>query len=283
MSDATFTLSAFGDEISPDLDVQLSTLSALGVRYLDLRGAWGKNVLRMGDDDLARVVAVCNIHSTQVACLGSPIGKSPIMDPIANELANLERIMHVGEVVGCRRVRLFSFYPPDISTNVAYDQYVPEATERLAALARLAEREGYLLLLENEKDIVTDTLSRCEAVIKGVNSPVLRFIWDSANFVQVGEAQVVDRGWPMLGEAIGYVHIKDAMLSDGHVVAAGHGDGQLRELLTHLKDAAYQGFLSLEPHLQVAGHSGGFTGPEMMGYAVGELRKLMAEVGCVEI
>ncbi len=72
------------------------------------------------------------------------------------------------------------------------------------------------------------------------------------------------------------------MLSDGHVVPAGEGDGQLPELLTHLKEAGYQGVLALEPHLKVAGHSSGFSGAEGMKIAVTALRKVMAETGCVE-
>jgi len=279
---AIFKLSAFGDEIAPDLAEQLTTLNELGIGGLDLRGAWGKNVLRMDDDDLARVVEMCAAHNVQVACLGSPIGKSPIEEPLDYEINNLGRIFQIGEIVGCRHVRLFSFYPPDTSTNEHYDDYVAEATARLAKLTELAEREGFVLLLENEKGIVTDTLARCEAVVKAIDSPALRFLWDSANFIQVSEERVVERGWPMVGDLIGYVHIKDAVLSDGHVVPAGEGDGQLPELLTHLKAAGYQGVLALEPHLKVAGHSSGFSGAEGMKIAVTALRKVMAETGCVE-
>jgi len=242
---ATFTLSAFGDEIAPDLEEQLTTLNNLGIGGLDLRGAWGKNVVRLEDADLAQVVKLCHAHNVHVACLGSPIGKSPITEPLDAEINNLTRLFEIGEIVGCRRVRLFSFYPPDTSTNAHYDDYVAEATARLAKLTAMAEREGFVLLLENEKDIVTDTLARCEVVVKVINNPHLRFLWDSANFVQVGEARVVERGWPRVGDLIGYVHIKDAVLADGHVVPAGEGDGQLPLLLTHLKAAGYQGVLAL--------------------------------------
>ncbi|MBN1876472.1 MAG: sugar phosphate isomerase/epimerase [Anaerolineae bacterium] len=279
---ATFTISAFGDEIDQDLEVQLAVLNKLDVGYLDLRGAWGKNVLRMDDDDLANVMDLCDKHAIKIACLGSPIGKSPIMEPLDDELNNLRQIIHVGEVVGCRNVRLFSFYPPDTSTNEHYDAYVDESIARLSKLAEVAESEDFMLLLENEKGIVTDTLSRCKAVVEGVNNPHLRFLWDSANFVQVQEAQVVERGWPMVGDYISFVHIKDAVLRDGHVVPAGEGDGQLPLLLAKLKESGYQGFLTLEPHLKIAGHSTGHSGADGMEIAVKALRKVMADAGCVE-
>ena len=283
MSEATFALSAFGDEIAVDLDEQLQLLNELRVGYLELRSAWGKNVLYLDDDDVARVQEVLTARNVKVGCIGSPIGKSPIVDPIEKELDNLARIIEIGEALDCLRVRMFSFYPPDTSTNAHYDEYVEESASRLVRLAELAGQEGATLLLENEKDIVGDTLARCHALVSAVDSPHLRFLWDPANFVQVDEERVTERGWPLLSPYIGYIHIKDARRSDRSVVAAGEGDGQIRELLTELKASGYQGILALEPHLAFAGHSTGFSGESGMTYAVEALRKLMAEVGCVEI
>jgi sugar phosphate isomerase/epimerase len=280
---ATFTLSAFGDEISPDLEEQLAHLNELEIRYLDLRGAWGKNVLALTDEEVGRVKQLCADHGIRVACIGSPIGKSPLADPIEKELANLDRIVEIGAALNCDRIRMFSFYPPDTSTNAHYDQYLDEAIERLARLTERARSAGVELLHENEKEIVGDTLVRCQALVRGVDDPHLRFLWDPANFVQVGEAHVTDRGWPMLGDLTAYVHIKDAKLADGSVCPAGDGDGQIRELLRALVEKDYQGFLSLEPHLMIAGRSSGFSGKEYMTIAVEALRKVMADVGCVEV
>ncbi len=280
---ATFTLSAFGDEIASDLKEQLAALRELDIHCLDMRSAWGKNVLTFTDEDVDRIGKLCAEHEVQVACIGSPIGKSPLVDPIENELANLNRIIEIGTALNCRRIRIFSFYPPDISTNVHYDQYVDEVIERLGKLAEYAQAADVELLHENEKEIVGDTLARCQALVKGVDNPHLRFLWDPANFVQVGEAQVTERGWPMLGDLTTYVHIKDAKLVDGNVHPAGEGDGQIGELLQKLVEKDYQGVLSLEPHLVFAGSSGGFSGKDYMRVAVEALRKLMDEVGCVEV
>lgn len=279
---ATFTLSAFGDEIADALEEQLQVLNELRVGGLELRNAWGKNVLRMDDDEVARVHQECAAHGVKVLCIGSPIGKSPILEPIAQEERNLDRIFQIGEKLGTRRVRIFSFYPPDTSTNARYDEYVDEAAARLARLAERAGSAGFVLLLENEKGIVGDTIARCHALVSKVNNPHLRFLWDPANFVQVGEERVTERGWGTLSPYLGYVHIKDAQLADGKVRAAGEGDGQIPELLTRLKEAGYEGVLALEPHLAVAGHSSGFSGADGMAYAVRALRKVMAEVGCSE-
>lgn len=282
MSHALFTLSAFGDEIAEDLDEQLRLLRELHIGHLELRAAWGKNILRFDDDDVTRVRRTCADYGIAVSCLGSPIGKSPIVEPIETELDNLARIFQIGETLDCRRVRIFSFYPPDTSSNLRYDEYLEEAISRLARLTEMAQRAGFMLLLENEKGIVGDTLARCYKLVHTVASPHLRFLWDPANFVQENEVQVTERGWPLLGEYTAHVHIKDAHLADGSVCAAGEGDGQVEELLVRLRDAGYQGFLALEPHLAIAGHSSGFSGASGMTCAVQALRNLMARAGCTE-
>lgn len=283
MAEARFALSAFGDEIAVRLHEQLDVLADLQIGYLELRTAWGKNVLELDDDEADKVAGLCAHRGIRVSAIGSPLGKSPITAPMDEEVRKLDRLMRTAEIVGTQRLRVFSYYPPDISTNARYDEYVESAAERLAQLADHAARHGYTLMLENEKEIVGDTVDRCAAILRLLNRPNVTFVWDPANFVQVGERQVTTRGWPILGGAIGYVHIKDAFLADGAVCAAGEGDGQVPELLTNLRAAGYQGFLALEPHLALAGHSSGFSGPEGMIYAVNALRCVMAATGCVEV
>jgi sugar phosphate isomerase/epimerase len=273
-----FTLSAFGDEIAPDLTTQLEVLRDLQVGYLELRAVGDVNVLDLDERAAQEVSRACQQYGIAVSCLGSPIGKSPIEAPLERELANLERIFRVADITGTRRIRIFSFYPPAGTPQAGYDEYVPAAAARIARLVDLAEERGYELLLENEKDIVGDTPERCRAILDGVNRPSLRLVWDPANFVQVGAAQPTTRGWPLLGRDVGYVHVKDAVLADGSVLPAGHGDGEVAELLRNLRDSGYRGFLAVEPHLVVAGHSSGFSGPEGMRVAVTVLRELLARL-----
>jgi sugar phosphate isomerase/epimerase len=276
-------LSAFGDEIADDLQEQLRALRELRIGHLELRGVWGKNVLHLDDDEVARLRRLCAEYGIAVDCIGSPVGKSSIGDPLDHEVSNLTRIFRIAEAAGTRRVRVFSFYPPDTRSNVRYKQYVKEATSRLAGLTDMAQREGFVLLLENEKGIVGDTPERCHAILSAIDSPALRFLWDPANFVQVGVALPTEHGWPLLGAYVAHVHVKDALLADGSVRAAGQGDGQVGELLSRLREDGYRGFLAMEPHLALAGPSSGFSGASGMAHAVAALRQLMHERNCVEV
>lgn len=282
MTTASFMIGAFGDEIADDLETQLQVLNEMKIPCLELRAAWGVNVLNLSDEQVARVRALCDRHGVTVSALGSPIGKSPIEAPIETEVKNLRRVIEIGRQLGTDNIRIFSFHPPGDSTTVDYDSYVDSAIERIGRLVAVAEAEGVLLLLENEKGIVGDTLERCVKLIDALESEHLVFLWDPANFVQVGEARLTERGWPLLRDRTGYVHIKDCTL-DGTVKAAGEGDGQVPELLTELVSSGYQGMLALEPHLAMAGHSSGFSGPDGMAYAVETLRMVMRDVGAEEV
>ena len=108
---AKFRLSAFGDEISADLAEQLQTLIGLNVHGLDLRGAWGKNVAKMDDEDVARVKRICGETGVKIACLGSPVGKSPLGEPANFELGNLTRLMAIGKTLGTPLIRIFFVLP----------------------------------------------------------------------------------------------------------------------------------------------------------------------------
>jgi sugar phosphate isomerase/epimerase len=100
----------------------------------------------------------------------------------------------------------------------------------------------------------------------------LRSAFDFANFVQSKEKPL--DCWPLLKNFTTHIHIKDAKMSDGKVVPAGHGDGQLEPILKDAYASGYRGFLSLEPHLAAHGQFSGYSGPELFKTAVDALRTL---------
>ena len=64
-------LSAFADEISPDLDEQIAALSSEKVYFLDLRGAWNTNVLDLTDQQVARINETLGTFPGSTAAVGA--------------------------------------------------------------------------------------------------------------------------------------------------------------------------------------------------------------------
>ena len=270
---SSFALSAFGDEISDDVDTQLDLLGELDIRYLEMRTAWGKKAADLNDPEIERLATACRKHSIRVSCIGSRIGKSPITEPLEATLAELGRILDLAERLGTNLVRIFSFRPAEVGREA---EFVDESLSRLKALAEVAGARGVVLVMENETGMVGDIPERCRTLLQGVDSPSLRFVWDIGNFPHCGVDRAVDRGWPLLGRYVAHVQVKDTRLADRAMTVAGAGDGQALRLLGKLRDAGYRGFLALEPHL------GCSNGAEGMKRAAQALRSLMAEAGCTE-
>ncbi|HWQ16017.1 MAG TPA: sugar phosphate isomerase/epimerase family protein [Roseiflexaceae bacterium] len=272
MATTEFVLSAFGDEIADDLATQLDVLASEGVRHLELRSAWGKNVLDLERDELRRARALLDERGFGVSAVGSPIGKSHLALPRDFELERLERAVAACEALGTRNIRVFSFFVPPGRAA----EHREEVLARMGALAERAAREGVTLLHENEKEIYGDTGERCRDLLESIGSPALRMAFDPANFVQCGVRPMAE-AWPLLSEYVTHVHIKDAVFADGGVRPAGEGDGEVPALLQALDARSYRGFLTLEPHLQVAGPSGGFSGEAGMRLAIRALRGLLRD------
>jgi sugar phosphate isomerase/epimerase len=75
-----------------------------------------------------------------------------------------------------------------------------------------------------------------------------------------------------------YLQVKDAVAATGEVTVAGPGDGEVRQTLRALRDSGFTGFVSLEPHLDLAGRTSGFSGPGKYRQAVRALTGLLDEL-----
>jgi sugar phosphate isomerase/epimerase len=270
----TVVLSGFADEISPDLDEQLAVLSGESMSHLELRSVWSTSVADLDDSQVARLRRQLDESGVAVSAIGSPIGKIGIDDPLEPELRRLRRVADVAAELGTTIVRVFSFFIPPGQDP---DGYRTEVIDRMAALAAVAAERGLVLAHENEKEIYGDRPERCADIIVSVGSPALRATFDAANFVQCGVRPHSD-GYELLRPYLVYVQIKDALAATGEVVPAGRGDGQVRDTLAALRDSGFAGYLSLEPHLAIAGRFGGFSGADGFRLAARSLKDLLADL-----
>lgn len=274
-SSPTWVLSGFGDEIDDDPAIQIAVLQALGANHIEVRSAWGINIVDLSEDQLSRLKELLAGKDMKVSAIASPIGKVDVSFPVEHEVERLHRAVNAAKVLGAKYIRIFSFY---YGEDVAVASIRDAVMERMTALARVAEDSGVVLLHENEKDIYGDTPDRVLDIIETVNSPALKVAWDAANFVQVG-VKPFDEGYTKLRPHLEYLQVKDALFSNGHVMPAGEGDGDLLRTVEALKADGYTGFASLEPHLAGAHGLGGFSGPTAFGIAARAFAKITSEAG----
>lgn len=243
---AKFILSAFADEASPMLDEQIKTLQEEGVSLIELRGVDGKNVSNLTLEEAATVKAKLDAAGVRLSALGSPYGKANLGVAFDEHLALFKHGLELCKVLDCKRIRMFSFYPAEGKSMADSRE---EVLRRLEIMVQLAEEAGVQLVHENEKGIYGDDTAR-NADLLNVFGERLGFAFDPANFIQCGVNTL--EAYDALHDRITYMHIKDAFLSDGAVVCAGHGDGNVPEILRRL-NAEREGevILTVEPHLTV--------------------------------
>ncbi|MDD3334580.1 MAG: sugar phosphate isomerase/epimerase [Eubacteriales bacterium] len=243
---ARFILSAFADEASPLLDEQLNALREEEISLIELRGVDGKSCAQLTLEEADRVKAKLDAAGIRLSALGSPFGKAPLDQPFDEHLASFRHGLELCKHLDCKRIRMFSFFSP---TGADPADWREEVFARLDTMLTLAQKAGIQLVHENEKEIYGDIPQRCVELMERFGDQ-MGFIFDPANFVQckVNTLEAYDA----LHERITYMHIKDALLSDGAVVASGHGDGHVAELLAKLNaERTDEVILTVEPHLTV--------------------------------
>ena len=254
-----WTLSGFIDEISKDFTEQCEVASGLGLRHVEVRSAWGTNILDLDAGQLDTLRETLDGYGLKVSSIGSPIGKISIDDEFAPHLERMRHAVEVAKTLEAPYIRIFSFFIPE---GTDPDSRRDEVLNRMSALADVAAGADVILVHENEKEIYGDIPRRCLDIVTSVSAPHLQLAWDSANFVQVGVRPFTE-GYAMLRPHVSYIQIKDALLADGTVVVAGAGDGEVPETVRALRADGFDGFFSLEPHLGEFTAFGAMSGPEL--------------------
>jgi sugar phosphate isomerase/epimerase len=269
-------LAAFADEISPEIDEQIRVCRENSITHFELRGVAGRNVLDFDAPLRAQIKRKLSDNGMGVISIGSPIGKVAIDRPWQEHFDRFKIAVDAAEFFGSPFIRVFSYYPAGGEGKGPIEPHRDEIMRRFDAKIEYIRTRPVTLVHENEKGIFGDVGRRCKDLMKTIESPKLRSAFDFANFVQVGEDP--QRNWPLLKAYTAHIHIKDAIAGSGNVVPAGQGDGKIGPIVADAYKSGYRGFLSLEPHLKVAGHSHGETGPQLFKVAADALKELCRRI-----
>lgn len=229
-------LSAFADEAGKELPAQIAALKRNGIPYIEVRFIGSKNVADLTLDEAKEVRAALDEAGIRVWSIGSPLGKIKITDDLDAHMEKTRHVCRLAKVLGTDKIRMFSFYEAYEAKALVF--------ETLARMVAIAKEEGVFLYHENEKDIYGDTVAHVLEIMENVEG--LKYVYDPANFVDVGEDS--DVALDALHAKMGYFHIKDVIADTHELVPAGIGDGKIDRLVSMLPGEG-EWVLTLEPHL----------------------------------
>lgn len=271
-------LSAFADEVTENFLEQVKYLAGERVGYIEPRFINKRNIMDITKDELNEAKKMIQDHGLKVSAIGSPIGKVKLDEPFGPHLDKFKHAVDLAMFFETPYIRMFSYYAPE-GQNI--DDYRDQVMERMAAKVEVLKDVEVTMVHENEANIYGHTAEQCVEIVKTIDSPKLRLVYDPANFVW-GEKILdnVEICWPVMKPYVVHIHIKDWKLGAKDVGSIpGEGDGQIKELLAELAAIDYDGCLTMEPHLQTGGQFGGSTGPELFSRAIAAVRELADEVG----
>ncbi len=242
---ANFLFSAFADEIHHDFDIQLESLKKLGIGMIELRGVDGKSFINLTDDEVMIVKSKLSSAGIGISALGTPIGKIDVDGDFEAHKRLLSRIMDIGDILGCKRLRVFSFYPAE---GMSRDEFEEKAFGMLEDLLDMADARAFTLCHENEKDIYGYSPESERRLLDHFGGR-LKAVLDNGNFAFCLED--ASKGYPLLKDYIEYLHIKDAD-ETGAIVPPGKGVACIKDTLAAInKDREGDVIITVEPHLMV--------------------------------
>lgn len=264
-----FHISGFADELDRDFEKQMSIWHDMGLKYFELRSAWGINVMQLSDEQIQKIKDISSSYGIKVSCIGSPIGKTYIEDDFSYELNRLDRAIFLAKYFGCSFIRVFSFYSKE---NILDKR--EEVFKRLSKMAEIARESHIILLHENEHAIYGELSLQSREIAKELNSPNFGLVFDPANYSVAGEDVIVAE--KNMHDYITYIHVKDYSIKEKVMKVPGEGDSNIKYVFQQHRDKDM--FISMEPHLDVAGQFGGSTAPEKYKMAVDSVKNMLNEL-----
>jgi sugar phosphate isomerase/epimerase len=265
-------ISIVTDEISADPESAIELGVGWGVHDFELRGyytdrapmlsAYQRSHLRAVLDDFgARVVAVSpGLFKFPLPSASPPRASLGWMDRAGFEAWDAARGMvrqHLEELLpaacdyanelGAGLVVAFSFARPP---EDARGSIPPEVVDTFARASERVAESGLGLVIETEAGFFGDDGPHTAALVRAVGHSALGVNWDPGN-VHAARAEAYPAGYAAVRGLVRHVHFKDVRWAGGPTpdyVVQGEIDwpGQIKALA----DDGYDGYISIEPHMQ---------------------------------
>ena len=258
-----FRIASITDEFSPaDPARSLSQMASIGMTGAELRVLWGKNIMDLNDDEMARLRHLLQGHNMEVISIASPILKcvlpnGPEIDTrFQQDIFNskhtfedqpelLERAFRIAKFFGARIIRVFSYW-----RTVDPDACFDAVCTAMQAMAEKAAKEDLIIGIENEHACNIATAKQAARLLAAVQHPNLQLVWDPANAL-VSEEIPFPNGYAELPKnRIAHVHVKDCHMEGHKPIWGPVGTRQVdwKGQVAALAADGYTGWLSLETH-----------------------------------
>lgn len=222
------------DEIALDFSEAVRYGTSWGVYLYEIRCTPSGRIPYISEAEVEEILRCKQDSDITITAITPGILKVPLKDKdsLKREIEQtLPASFRMAERLGTNKVIVFGFR----HYNGEPDSNFRQVIDILGRVAMMAEKEGFLIALENEPGFWADTGVNTAKILSAVGSKHLKANWDPGNAVGTGEAPYPE-GYSALKPYICNVHAKDSPANSlVECVPIGEGmvdwQGQLRALV----------------------------------------------------
>jgi sugar phosphate isomerase/epimerase len=236
----------------------VDVISRIGYEGLEIRTCETQLPVSISNEEAARKAAILAEHNLTTTCLSTFTGDySELTEPECEaQFEEFVRFVELSEILDCRQIRHWAGWRA--SKEATAEQWARSLRWMGVAADYAAEHDRDVALELHHRSLL-DNVDSILRYVEGLNRPNVVLLYDAENMyhdqVSYGR-EAVER----LAPYIGGVHIKDTVLladdsnPHGYMYAGRHfwrklineGGVDHYSVLTGLKNAGYEGFLTVE-------------------------------------
>lgn len=249
------------DEISQDFEHALDVALEYGVKVVDLRKIWNKNIALFTEVELNKLKEALDKRNMKVAVITGPFGKcflpgakftskkeSFMRNPDYN-LGRFDHLVEISDFFNTPYIRIFGFA---IFGYRSKEKRWQKMKDCLIPYIEKAEELNKILLIENDLGMNVATIEETKRFFKEISSDNIKLVLDPGNYFMKRELTTPEAyEYFYENDLVGHLHIKDPKKKLPIAATFGIvGEGKIDyfPLFKQAINHGYKGYFSLETH-----------------------------------
>lgn len=167
-------------------------------------------------DRLRMVRSKVHLHGMEIACLIPYMRQINSLDreELQKDLDDFSRCIDAAHELGCMFIRVYGGTELDSEGRALREKREGILIRSLQVLGERASQAGVTLAVETHFNTMTDTAKNAAAIVRKVDHPNVKVLYDQANLGFIG-AEEYQEALQQLQGLIAMVHVKDFVFKDG--------------------------------------------------------------------
>lgn len=238
-----FKLGVITDEVTQDIFEAAEFCKKHGLECMEVRSVNDHSPFDFTDQDIADINAAAKKYDLSVCAISAPLFKCDFGDDaaIASHIENFEKCAMRANQIGAKMIRGFDFWDSGVS--------IEKRAEKYKNIAQICQKYDIICVIEADPSVHSNTPHKTAELVKAIDSPYIKVLFDPGNEVWVNE-KASDDAYMAVKPYLAHIHIKDADIIDGKPdgVKIGAGLVDYKTLFARLIDDEYCGNVMLETH-----------------------------------